>query len=88
MMLPSHHFSFSLKSPALLAKKPNQLKPKDSPVSLKGKKDGTLQKIGDFIQSSPTLLGSKGQYWLFLGSVDGIECFLTSPHVLILLVHS
>ncbi|MEQ2206585.1 hypothetical protein XENOCAPTIV_000254 [Xenoophorus captivus] len=25
------------------------------------RKDGTLQKIGDFLQSSPTLLGSKGQ---------------------------
>ncbi|XP_017339813.1 kinesin-like protein KIF20B isoform X2 [Ictalurus punctatus] len=50
-----------VESPTVLAKKANQLKQKDSPVSLKGKKDGTLQKIGDFIQSSPTLLGSKAK---------------------------
>ncbi|XP_073722890.1 kinesin-like protein KIF20B isoform X3 [Misgurnus anguillicaudatus] len=34
---------------------------RDSPASLKGKKDGALQKIGDFIQSSPTLFGSKAK---------------------------
>uniref|UniRef100_A0A3B3ZQP1 Kinesin motor domain-containing protein n=1 Tax=Periophthalmus magnuspinnatus TaxID=409849 RepID=A0A3B3ZQP1_9GOBI len=28
--------------------------------SLRSRKEGTLQKIGDFLQSSPTLLGSKG----------------------------
>ncbi|XP_060716760.1 kinesin-like protein KIF20A isoform X1 [Tachysurus vachellii] len=50
-----------VESPIVLAKKANQSKQKDSPVSLKGKKDGTLQKIGDFIQSSPTLLGSKAK---------------------------
>ncbi|XP_053495871.1 kinesin-like protein KIF20B isoform X3 [Ictalurus furcatus] len=50
-----------VESPTVLAKKANQLKQKDSPVSLKGKKDRTLQKIGDFIQSSPTLLGSKAK---------------------------
>ncbi|KAI4892352.1 hypothetical protein NFI96_018664 [Prochilodus magdalenae] len=48
-------------SPLVLGKKANQLKQQDSPVSLKGRKDGTLQKIGDFIQSSPTLLGSKAK---------------------------
>ncbi|XP_053367370.1 kinesin-like protein KIF20B isoform X2 [Clarias gariepinus] len=51
----------NVESPTVLCKKANQLKPKESPVSLKGKKDRTLQKIGDFIQSSPTLLGSKAK---------------------------
>ncbi|KAL7869066.1 hypothetical protein AOLI_G00130540 [Acnodon oligacanthus] len=51
----------SVESPIVLGKKGNQLKHQDSPVSLKGRKDGTLQKIGDFIQSSPTLLGSKAK---------------------------
>ncbi|XP_034165332.2 kinesin-like protein KIF20B isoform X1 [Pangasianodon hypophthalmus] len=50
-----------VESPTVLGKKANQLKQKDSPVSLKGSKDRTLQKIGDFIQSSPTLLGSKAK---------------------------
>ncbi|XP_047673502.1 kinesin-like protein KIF20A isoform X2 [Tachysurus fulvidraco] len=50
-----------VESPPVLATMANQSKQKDSPVSLKGKKDGTLQKIGDFIQSSPTLLGSKAK---------------------------
>jgi len=55
-------------------KKVSQLKQKDSPASLKGKKDGALQKIGDFIQSSPTLFGSKGQLWLLiLHAVNGID---------------
>ncbi|XP_058263209.1 kinesin-like protein KIF20A isoform X1 [Hemibagrus wyckioides] len=50
-----------VESPTVLAKKANQSKQKDSPASLKDRKDGTLQKIGDFIQSSPTLLGSKAK---------------------------
>ncbi|XP_046710698.1 kinesin-like protein KIF20B isoform X2 [Silurus meridionalis] len=50
-----------VESPTVLPKKANQSKPNDSPISLKGRKDGTLQKIGDFIQSSPTLLGSKAK---------------------------
>ncbi|KAL0984139.1 hypothetical protein UPYG_G00137610 [Umbra pygmaea] len=44
-------------SPTLKAEQKMQ----GTPASLKGKKDGTLQKIGDFIQSSPTLLGSKAK---------------------------
>lgn len=52
----------------------SQLKQKDSPASQKCKKDGALQKIGDFIQSSPTLFGSKGQLWLLiLHTVNGID---------------
>ncbi|XP_066522684.1 kinesin-like protein KIF20B isoform X2 [Hoplias malabaricus] len=51
----------SVESPAVLGKKGNQSRQQDSPASLKGRKDGTLQKIGDFIQSSPTLLGSKAK---------------------------
>ncbi|KAG7214239.1 hypothetical protein INR49_023233 [Caranx melampygus] len=31
----------------------------DSHSSVRSRKEGTLQKIGDFLQSSPTLLGSK-----------------------------
>ncbi|KAK3559427.1 hypothetical protein QTP86_013498 [Hemibagrus guttatus] len=50
-----------VESPTVLAKKANQLKQKDSPASLKGMKNRKLQKIGDFIQSSPTLLGSKAK---------------------------
>lgn len=51
-----------------------QLDQQDSPASLKAKKDCALQKIGDFIQSSPTLFGSKGQLELFnLDSVNGID---------------
>uniref|UniRef100_A0A3P9IH86 Kinesin family member 20Ba n=1 Tax=Oryzias latipes TaxID=8090 RepID=A0A3P9IH86_ORYLA len=33
----------------------------DSQSSVRSRKEGALQKIGDFLQSSPTLLGSKGQ---------------------------
>ncbi|XP_046712185.1 kinesin-like protein KIF20B isoform X2 [Silurus meridionalis] len=33
----------------------------DSQLSLKGKKEGKLQKIGDFLNSSPTILGSKAK---------------------------
>ncbi|TRY89392.1 hypothetical protein DNTS_024128, partial [Danionella cerebrum] len=38
-----------------------QFMPNDSSSSLKKKKDGTMQKIGDFIQGSPTLIGSKAK---------------------------
>uniref|UniRef100_A0A3P8N9Y9 Kinesin motor domain-containing protein n=1 Tax=Astatotilapia calliptera TaxID=8154 RepID=A0A3P8N9Y9_ASTCA len=34
----------------------------DSQISVRSRKEGTLQKIGDFLQSSPTLLGTKGQH--------------------------
>ncbi|XP_067285530.1 kinesin-like protein KIF20B [Pseudorasbora parva] len=51
----------SVETPTVQGIKLSRLKQKDSPSSLKGKKDGTLQKIGDFIQSSPTLFGSKAK---------------------------
>lgn len=41
----------------------------DSQSSVRGKKEGTLQKIGDFLQSSPTLLGSKAKK--MMGLVSG-----------------
>ncbi|XP_072524163.1 kinesin-like protein KIF20B [Salminus brasiliensis] len=63
----------SAESPAALSKKANQLKQLDSPVSLKGRKDGTLQKIGDFIQSSPTLLGSKAKKIMAMVAVKSPE---------------
>lgn len=34
----------------------------DSKSSIRSRKEGTLQKIGEFLQSSPTLLGTKGQF--------------------------
>ncbi|XP_060735333.1 kinesin-like protein KIF20B isoform X2 [Tachysurus vachellii] len=43
-------------SPALLGKSSH-----DSHSSLQGKKEGKLQKIGDFLNSSPTFLGSKAK---------------------------
>ncbi|MCJ8736463.1 hypothetical protein PDJAM_G00012810 [Pangasius djambal] len=43
-------------SPALAGKSSH-----DSQVSLRGKKEGKLQKIGDFLNSSPTFLGSKAK---------------------------
>ncbi|KAK1794517.1 hypothetical protein P4O66_010774, partial [Electrophorus voltai] len=49
-----------VQSPIAVGKKSSPFKRKD-PASLRGRKDGALQKIGDFIQSSPTLLGSKGK---------------------------
>ncbi|XP_064175746.1 kinesin-like protein KIF20B isoform X1 [Anguilla rostrata] len=48
-------------SPGTLGKRTDRLRQDQSQSSLKSKKDGTLQKIGDFIQSSPTLLGSKAK---------------------------
>ncbi|KAJ0067279.1 hypothetical protein NL108_015824, partial [Boleophthalmus pectinirostris] len=43
-----------------MEKKPSAYGRHDSQSSLRSRKDaGTLQKIGDFLQSSPTLLGSK-----------------------------
>uniref|UniRef100_A0AAR2LAE4 Kinesin motor domain-containing protein n=1 Tax=Pygocentrus nattereri TaxID=42514 RepID=A0AAR2LAE4_PYGNA len=64
-------------SPSVLGKKGNQLKHQDSPVSLKGRKDGTLQKIGDFIQSSPTLLGSKAKKIMAMVAVKSPESQIT-----------
>ncbi|XP_074531941.1 kinesin-like protein KIF20B isoform X2 [Halichoeres trimaculatus] len=40
----------------------------DSQSSLRSRKEGTLQKIGDFLQSSPTLLGSKAKKMMSLVS--------------------
>ncbi|CAJ1066835.1 LOW QUALITY PROTEIN: kinesin-like protein KIF20B [Xyrichtys novacula] len=44
----------------------------DSQSSIRSRKEGTLQKIGDFLQSSPTLLGSKAKKMMSLvsGRVD------------------
>ncbi|XP_069394674.1 kinesin-like protein KIF20B isoform X2 [Paralichthys olivaceus] len=44
----------------------------DSRSSLRSRKEGTLQKIGDFLQSSPTLLGTKAKKMMSLvsGRVD------------------
>ncbi|XP_061601073.1 kinesin-like protein KIF20B isoform X3 [Cololabis saira] len=39
---------------------------RDSQNSPRGRKEGTLQKIGDFLQSSPTLLGSKAKKMMSL----------------------
>ncbi|XP_059386686.1 kinesin-like protein KIF20B isoform X2 [Carassius carassius] len=49
-----------IETPVVQGKKVTRLKQKDS-VSLKGKKDRALNKIGDFIQSSPTIFGSKAK---------------------------
>ncbi|KAI1886885.1 hypothetical protein AGOR_G00200390 [Albula goreensis] len=48
-------------SPGTLRKRTDHVRHEHSQSSLRSKKDGTLQKIGDFIQSSPTLLGSKAK---------------------------
>lgn len=62
-----------VETPTVQVKKPSQLKQKDSPASLKGKKDGPLQKIGDFIQSSPTLFGSKAKKIMSMVTVKSPE---------------
>ncbi|XP_043108946.1 kinesin-like protein KIF20B isoform X2 [Puntigrus tetrazona] len=62
-----------IETPAVQGKKVSQLKQKDSPASLKGKKDGALQKIGDFIQSSPTLFGSKAKKIMSMVNVKSPE---------------
>ncbi|XP_041646285.1 kinesin-like protein KIF20B [Cheilinus undulatus] len=41
----------------------------DSQSSIRSRKEGTLQKIGDFLQSSPTLLGTKAKKMMSLVSV-------------------
>ncbi|KAK2824670.1 hypothetical protein Q5P01_021845 [Channa striata] len=43
----------------------------DSQSSIRSKKEGTLQKIGDFLQSSPTLLGTKAKKMMSLMSGRG-----------------
>uniref|UniRef100_A0A4W5M8T3 Kinesin family member 20Bb n=1 Tax=Hucho hucho TaxID=62062 RepID=A0A4W5M8T3_9TELE len=58
----------NIQSPTVLCVKADQKK-QQTPASLKGNKDGTLQKIGDFIQSSPSLLGSKAK--TIMGIVSG-----------------
>uniref|UniRef100_A0A672LUY9 Kinesin-like protein KIF20B n=1 Tax=Sinocyclocheilus grahami TaxID=75366 RepID=A0A672LUY9_SINGR len=63
----------SIETPIVQGKKVSQLKEKDSPASLKGKKDGALQKIGDFIQSSPTLFGSKAKKIMSMVNVKSPE---------------
>ncbi|XP_046888742.1 kinesin-like protein KIF20B isoform X2 [Hypomesus transpacificus] len=58
----------NLQSPTVLRVKSEQ-RNQQSPASLKAKKDKTLQKIGDFLQSSPTLLGSRAK--TIMGMVNG-----------------
>ncbi|GAA6077255.1 kinesin-like protein KIF20B isoform X1 [Tachysurus ichikawai] len=53
-------------SPALLGKSSH-----DSHSSLQGKKEGKLQKIGDFLNSSPTFLGSKAKR--IMGLMSGMS---------------
>ncbi|GAA6235615.1 kinesin-like protein KIF20B [Lates japonicus] len=43
----------------------------DSQSSIRSRKEGTLQKIGDFLQSSPTLLGTKAKKMMSLVSGRG-----------------
>ncbi|XP_078129045.1 kinesin-like protein KIF20B isoform X3 [Sander vitreus] len=43
----------------------------DSQSSIRSRKEGTLQKIGDFLQSSPTLFGSKAKKMMSLVSGRG-----------------
>ncbi|XP_071394761.1 kinesin-like protein KIF20B [Centroberyx affinis] len=52
----------------------------DSQTSIRSKKEGTLQKIGDFLQSSPTLLGTKAKKMMSLvsGRGDGDEAASSS----------
>uniref|UniRef100_A0A671QQ63 Kinesin family member 20Bb n=1 Tax=Sinocyclocheilus anshuiensis TaxID=1608454 RepID=A0A671QQ63_9TELE len=59
-------------TPTVQGKKVSQLKQKGS-ASLKGKKDGALKKIGDFIQSSPTLFGSKAKKIISMVNVKSPE---------------
>ncbi|XP_074503155.1 kinesin-like protein KIF20B isoform X2 [Sebastes fasciatus] len=44
---------------------------RDSPSSVRSRKEGTLQKIGGFLQSSPTLLGTKAKKMMSLVSGRG-----------------
>ncbi|XP_051815708.1 kinesin-like protein KIF20B isoform X2 [Acanthochromis polyacanthus] len=52
----------------------------NSQSSIRSRKEGTLQKIGDFLQSSPTLLGSKAKKMMSLvsGRVDADSAASTS----------
>lgn len=45
----------------------------DSQSSLRGRKEGALQKIGDFLQSSPTLLGCKAKKMMSLVSGRDVD---------------
>ncbi|XP_048843736.1 kinesin-like protein KIF20B [Brienomyrus brachyistius] len=51
---------YEKKSPAAFSRN-THTKRDESQSSLRNKKDGALQKIGDFLQSSPNLLGSKAK---------------------------
>uniref|UniRef100_A0A4W5RXR8 Kinesin family member 20Ba n=1 Tax=Hucho hucho TaxID=62062 RepID=A0A4W5RXR8_9TELE len=56
-------------SPARGSKDQDSIRPQDSQSSLRSKKEGTMQKIGDFLQSSPTFFGSKAKK--IMGLVSG-----------------
>ncbi|XP_016431625.1 kinesin-like protein KIF20B [Sinocyclocheilus rhinocerous] len=62
----------SIETPTVQGKKVSQLKQKGS-ASLKGKKDGALKKIDDFIQSSPNLFGSKAKKIISMVNVKSPE---------------
>uniref|UniRef100_A0A3P8T3E0 Kinesin family member 20Ba n=1 Tax=Amphiprion percula TaxID=161767 RepID=A0A3P8T3E0_AMPPE len=57
-----------------------KLTPHKEESSIRSRKEGTLQKIGDFLQSSPTLLGSKAKKMMSLvsGRVDADSAASTS----------
>ncbi|XP_055083322.1 kinesin-like protein KIF20B [Periophthalmus magnuspinnatus] len=59
--------------------KPSAYGRHDSQSSLRSRKEGTLQKIGDFLQSSPTLLGSKAKKMMGLVSGRDMDPSGSSP---------
>ncbi|MFT7807231.1 kinesin-like protein KIF20B [Arapaima gigas] len=59
-----------------------RLRQEDPQSSVKTKKDGTLQKIGDFLQSSPTYLGSKAKKIMELVNSKSPETEYNSGNVL------
>ncbi|XP_026078578.1 kinesin-like protein KIF20B isoform X1 [Carassius auratus] len=61
-----------IETPVGQGEKVTRLKQKDS-VSMKGKKDRALKKIGDFIQNSPTIFGSKAKKIMSMVNVRSPE---------------
>ncbi|XP_045073623.1 kinesin-like protein KIF20B isoform X3 [Coregonus clupeaformis] len=56
-------------SPSMDGKDLGSMRPQDSQSSLRSRKEGTMQKFGDFLQSSPTFFGSKAKK--IMGLVSG-----------------
>ncbi|CAL9687420.1 unnamed protein product [Knipowitschia caucasica] len=67
------------KQPPLKEEKASPYGRHDSQSSVRGKKEGTLHKIGDFLQSSPTLLGSKAKKMMGLVSGRDLDPSGSSP---------